>query len=199
VEKLTTEEVEYILNEAVKRLAERGIFKQGLGHFALDSTDYDVHLRLIVAAKVAPINRHDSNFPVFLTSLPVNQPLEVLDAYDLRSLIENCAFRELKQGWLLGKFPKKTEEAVRSHVFLTVVMFNLTNAYPPTLVKIWPSEVSGDNAWPGKIPTRCLSLPGATMPSLTSKNCSSSQDANRKSVGGLARPKSDTVTIIPPN
>jgi hypothetical protein len=146
VEKLTTEEVEYILNEAVKRLAERGIFKQSLGHFALDSTDYDVHLRLIVAAKVAPINRHDSNFPVFLTSLPVNQPLEVLDAYDLRSLIENCAFRELKQGWLLGKFPKKTEEAVRSHVFLTVVMFNLTMPIAPTLVKIWPSEVSGDNA-----------------------------------------------------
>ena len=307
VEKLTTEEVEYILNEAVKRLAERGIFKQSAGHFALDSTDlettehytgagkkkvtvrkrnrqgkmvevvkykygfklaaiYDVHLRLIVAAKVAPINRHDSNFtlellkraienvgqdvvrvllmdrgfldgedlwtikhvygihfvvpakdnmqvttdarsflrekpdgkylfaaerqgqgekqegqvkliglkalgsfdqygdaehqkrinrkdfkanpinaivvtewegkqhkaghePVFLTSLPVNQPLEVLDTYDLRNLIENCAFRELKQGWLVGKFPKKTEEAVRGHVFLTVVMFNLTNAY----------------------------------------------------------------------
>ena len=307
VEKLSTEEVEYILNEAVKRLAARGVFKQGSGHFALDSTDlettrhytgagkkkvtvrkrtrqgkwvevveykygfklvaiYDVHLRLIVAAKVAPINRHDSNFtlallkqaidnvgrdvirvllmdrgfldgedlwtikhvygvdfvvpakdnmqvtadarsfltekaddeylfaaerpgqgvkqagqvkligvkalnsfdqygdaqhqkrinrrdfkanplnvivvtewegkqhraghePVFLTSLPVNQPLAVLDTYDLRSLIENCAFRELKQGWLVGKFPKKTEEAVRGHVFLTVVMFDLTNAY----------------------------------------------------------------------
>lgn len=307
IEKLTKKEVEYILNEAVKRLAARGIFKQSLGHFALDSTDlettehysgagkkkvvvrkrnrqgkivevveykygfklaaiYDVHLRLSVAAKVAPINRHDSNFtlallqqaienvgqdvvrmllmdrgfldgedlwtikhvygidfvvpakgnmqvtadarsfleekpdgeylfaaqregqgkqqegqvkligvkalgsfdqygdaehqkrinrkdfkanlinvmvvtewegkqhktghePVFLTSLPVNQPLEVLDTYDLRSLIENCAFRELKQGWLVGKFPKKTAEAVRSHVFLTVVMFNLTNAY----------------------------------------------------------------------
>ena len=67
--------------------------------------------------------------PVFLTSLSVNQPLEVLDAYDLRSLIENCAFRQLKEGWLVGKFPKKTEEAVRGHVFLTVVMFNLTNAY----------------------------------------------------------------------
>lgn len=307
VEKLSVEEVEYILNEAVKRLARRGIFQQSLGHFALDSTDlettkhysgagkkevivrkrnrqgkmvevveykygfklaaiYDVHLRLIVAAKVTPINRHDSNFtlellqqaidnvgqevirvllidrgfldgedlwtikyvygvdfvvpakdnmqvtadarsflqerpdgqylfaaeredqgkkqegqvkligvkglgsfdqygdaehqkqinrrdfkanpinvivvtewegtqqkaghePVFLTSLPVDQPLEVLDTYDLRSLIENCAFRELKQGWLVGKFPKKTQEAVRGHVFLTVAVFNLTNAY----------------------------------------------------------------------
>jgi hypothetical protein len=307
VEKLTAEEVAYILNEAVKRLAQRGLFKQSQGHFALDSSDlettehyrgagkkkvivrkklangqyiefeeyiygfkvvviYEVQLRLIVAAQVAPINRHESNFTlellqqalanvgagvikvlvmdrgfldgeslwtikhnygvdfvipskddmqvttdarsfrrqkgkaqelvwdhragegdkqlrqvrlygvkavttydqygdaahqkklnrkdfkanplnvvvvyewegksyrpgdetVFLTSLAVDQPLAVLDSYDLRSLIENCAFRELKQGWHLGKFPKKTEAAVRGHVFLTLVIFSLTNAY----------------------------------------------------------------------
>jgi hypothetical protein len=307
VEKLTAEEVAYILNEAVKRLAERGVFEQSQGHFALDSTNlettehyqgagkkkvtvrkrlrggkyveieeyihgfklvaiYEVHLRLIVAAKVTAINQHDSNFTldllqqaianvgegviqvllmdrgfldgetlwtikhtyhvdfvvpskddmhvtrearsfrhakadgeylfraerpgegpkqegqvrlfgvkevtaydpygdaqhqktlnrkdfqpnplnvivvqewegkiygadhekVFLTSLPVDQPLVVLDTYDLRSLIENCAFRELKQGWCLGKFPKRTQAAVRGHVFLTLVIFTLTNAY----------------------------------------------------------------------
>jgi len=307
VEKLTAEELAYILNGAVKRLAERGVFKQSKGHFALDSSDleatehyrgvgkkkvkvrkrlpnkqyieyeeyiygfkvviiYEVHLRLIVAAQVAPINRHDSNFTldllkqaianvgegvievllmdrgfldgetlwtikhtygvdfivpskddmhvttdarsfrkakadgehlfraerpaqgqklegqvrlygvkgvtaydqygdadhqqkmnrkdfcpnpinaivvqewegktyrsgkekVFLTSLPVDHPLAILDSYDLRSLIENCAFRELKQGWHLGKFPKKTDDAVRGHVFLTLVVFTLTNAY----------------------------------------------------------------------
>jgi hypothetical protein len=107
VEKLTAQEVAYILNEAVKRLAERGIFKQSRGHFALDSSDlettehyqgagkkkvivrkklangqyvefeqyiygfkvvviYEVHLRLIVAAQVAPINRHESNFTLDL-------------------------------------------------------------------------------------------------------------------------------------
>jgi hypothetical protein len=66
---------------------------------------------------------------VFLTSLPVDHPLTILDTYDLRSLIENCAFRELKQGWCLAKFPKKTEQAVRGHVFLTLVIFTLTNAY----------------------------------------------------------------------
>ena len=66
---------------------------------------------------------------VFLTSLPVDEPLTVLDTYDLRSLIENCAFRELKQGWHLVKFPKKSEAAVRGHVFLTLVIFTLTNAY----------------------------------------------------------------------
>jgi hypothetical protein len=307
VEKLSAEEVAYILNEAVKRLAAWGVFGSSQGHFALDSTDlettehyrgagkkkvsvrkrlpdgqyveieeylygfklvviYEVHLRLIVAAKVAPINQHDTNFTrdllqqaidnvgagvirvllmdmgfldgemlwrikhtyhidfvvpskdnmqvtrearsfrerkadgeylfrderpgdgpkqkgylclfgvkevtaydqygdaehqkrlnrkdfqpnplnaivvqawdrhtyrpgeekVFLTSLPIDRPLAVLDCYDLRSLIENCAFRELKQGWCLAKFPKRTQEAVRAHVFLTLVMFTLTNAY----------------------------------------------------------------------
>jgi len=307
VEKLNAEEVAHILNEAVKRLAARGVFRSSQGHFALDSTDlettehyrgagkkkvtvrqrlpdgryveieeyrygfklvviYEVHLRLIVAAQVAPINQHDTNFTrdllqqaidnvgagvirvllmdmgfldgemlwrikhtyhidfvvpskdnmrvtrearsfrerkadgeylfrderpgdgpkqkghlclfgvkevtaydqygdaehqkrlnrkdfqpnpinvivvqawdhhtyrpgeekVFLTSLPIDQPLAVLDCYDLRSLIENCAFRELKQGWCLAKFPKRTQEAVRAHVFLTLVMFTLTNAY----------------------------------------------------------------------
>jgi hypothetical protein len=307
VEKLSAEEVAHILNEAVKQLAERGVFRSSQGHFALDSTDlettehyrgagkkkvtvrkrlpdgkyveieeyiygfklvvmYEVHLRLIVAAKVAPINQHDTNFTcdllqqamdnvgagviqvllmdmgfldgemlwrikhtyhidfvvpskdnmqvtrearsfrkrkadgeylfrderpgkgpkqkghvclfgvkevtaydqygdaehqkrlnrkdfqpnplnvivveawddktyrsgqekVFLTSLPIDEPLAVLDCYDLRSLIENCAFRELKQGWCLAKFPKRTEDAVRGHVFLTLVIFTLTNAY----------------------------------------------------------------------
>lgn len=67
--------------------------------------------------------------PVFVTSLPVNDPLWVLDTYDLRSLIENCLFRELKQGWTLLAFPKKSQDAVRAHVVLTVLIFNLTNAY----------------------------------------------------------------------
>jgi Transposase DDE domain len=66
---------------------------------------------------------------VFLTSLPVALPLAVLDLYDLRSLIENTAFRELKQGWGLTHYPKKTAAAVRAHVFLTVLTFTLVNAF----------------------------------------------------------------------
>lgn len=66
---------------------------------------------------------------VFLTSLPVDDPLAIYDAYDLRSLIENCLFRELKQGWNLLAFPKKTADAVRGHVYLTILTFNLVNAY----------------------------------------------------------------------
>ena len=66
---------------------------------------------------------------VFLTSLPVNDPLAVIDLYDLRSLIENTLFRELKQGWFLGVFPKKTADAVRGHVYLIILVFNLTNTF----------------------------------------------------------------------
>jgi hypothetical protein len=66
---------------------------------------------------------------VFLTSLPVNDPLAVIDLYDLRSLIENTLFRELKQGWFLGVFPKKTADVVRGHFYLTILVFNLTNTF----------------------------------------------------------------------
>jgi len=66
---------------------------------------------------------------VFLTSLPIVDPLWVLDTYGLRTLIENCLFRELKQGWNLLAFPKKTQDAVRGHVYLTLLVFNLSNAY----------------------------------------------------------------------
>jgi hypothetical protein len=67
--------------------------------------------------------------PVFATSLDVSKPLRVLDLYDLRSLIENTAFRELKQGWHLTAFPKRTLAAARAHVFLTLILFSLVNAF----------------------------------------------------------------------
>jgi len=66
---------------------------------------------------------------VFLTSLPISSPLTILDLYDLRSLIENTAFRELKQGWCLESYPKKTDDAVRAHVFLTLITFTLAHAF----------------------------------------------------------------------
>jgi hypothetical protein len=67
--------------------------------------------------------------PVFLTSLDVSQPVRILDLYDLRSLIENTAFRELKQGWHLTAFPTRTLSAARAHVYLTLLCFTLVNAY----------------------------------------------------------------------
>jgi len=103
-------------DEAHQRQANRSDFE---GHplNALVVTEFDHHVYTADQAKV------------FLTSLPVTDALAVLDLYDLRSLIENTLFRELKQGWFVGIFPKKTEQAVRGHVFLTLTIFNLTNAY----------------------------------------------------------------------
>jgi hypothetical protein len=66
---------------------------------------------------------------VFLTSLDVSKPRLVIDEYDLRSLIENCGNRDLKQGWLINRYPKKEVNAIRAHVFLTIGMFNMTLAY----------------------------------------------------------------------
>ncbi len=104
VEKLTTQEIEHILNTSIQRLAAKGVFAESRGHFALDGSDlettdryrdtgmktvtekhwsrkekkvveiekivygfkllalYDVHLRLVVAVKVAQIQEHDSLF-----------------------------------------------------------------------------------------------------------------------------------------
>lgn len=70
-----------------------------------------------------------NNQPAFLTSLDVSQPLRVLDLYVLRSLIENTAFRELKQGWHLTAFPKSSLPAARAHVNFTLLCFSLVNAY----------------------------------------------------------------------
>lgn len=66
---------------------------------------------------------------VFITSLSVKHPYDIIKLYNLRALIENLAFRELKQGWLLTSYPQKTENAVRAHVLLTLVMFSAVNAY----------------------------------------------------------------------
>jgi len=73
---------------------------------------------------------------VFLTTLQINRPLQIIDKYDLRSLIENTTFRELKQGWLINKVPKKTRRGVTSHAILTVCMYNMTNAYRTELGEI---------------------------------------------------------------
>lgn len=66
---------------------------------------------------------------VFITSLPIEDPLEIIDGYNLRSLIENKGFRELKQGWMIGHFPMKTEAAARSHTLLTLTMYSLNACF----------------------------------------------------------------------
>ena len=86
-------------------------------------------LNAVVVTEWAGTPYAPGNEPVFLTTLPVDRPLAVLDLYDLRSLIEHTACRELKQGWYLTCFPKKTIAAVRGHVFLTLVTCTLANGF----------------------------------------------------------------------
>ena len=66
---------------------------------------------------------------VFLTNETVDKPLAAFDAYDDRSLIENCCIKESKQAWNLKHPPQKTERAVQVHVFFTLAMFALATAY----------------------------------------------------------------------
>ena len=66
---------------------------------------------------------------VFITDLSVNEPLNILEDYDLRSVIENEGFRELKQGYHLLKFPRKTKNAGAAHCILTIIIFNFVNAH----------------------------------------------------------------------
>ncbi len=66
---------------------------------------------------------------IFITSLEITSPLSIIDCYDLRSLIENCCFRELKQGWHIKKFPQKTLNAIRAHSLLTLAIFSLNAAF----------------------------------------------------------------------
>jgi len=66
---------------------------------------------------------------VFLTNVPVEQPLQPFDDDDDRRLMENCRIKEAKQPWDLGHPPQKSEGAVRVHVVFTLLMFALATAY----------------------------------------------------------------------
>jgi hypothetical protein len=66
---------------------------------------------------------------VFLTNASVEKPLQPFDAYDDRSLIENCCIKESKQQWSLKHPPQKTARAVRVHIMFTLLMFALATAY----------------------------------------------------------------------
>jgi hypothetical protein len=68
----------------------------------------------------------------FITTLPLNTPKRVLRAYakyDDRSLIENKEYREMKQGWHLKKFWGKGTESIYSHIYFSLIMFNLVGIH----------------------------------------------------------------------
>lgn len=66
---------------------------------------------------------------VLMTDLDVDDPFVVFDLYDQRSLIENGLWRSGKQYWNLSHAPRKTEGAVISHCYLTMMTMALTACF----------------------------------------------------------------------
>ena len=67
---------------------------------------------------------------VFVTNMEVaKDPLLAFDAYDKRSIIENSLFRQTKQSLNLKHPIKKTKAGMHLHLFFTMSVFALINAY----------------------------------------------------------------------
>jgi hypothetical protein len=66
---------------------------------------------------------------VLVTTLPVDNPLLIVNLYRKRAEMENKLHRELKQGWYIEKFPSKQHLACLAHVYLTLTLFNVACAY----------------------------------------------------------------------
>jgi len=66
---------------------------------------------------------------VLLTSLPVDDPLIIVELYRKRAEMENKLHRELKQGWYIEHFPSKKHLACMAHIYLTLTLYNVACAY----------------------------------------------------------------------
>ena len=68
----------------------------------------------------------------FLTTKPLRYREEVLgayDGYDDRSLIENRAYRESKQGYKINRFIGKDNSSVAGHIFFETLAYNMVGVY----------------------------------------------------------------------
>ncbi|MBN1970406.1 MAG: hypothetical protein JW870_13645 [Candidatus Delongbacteria bacterium] len=59
----------------------------------------------------------------------IKDPLLAFNAYDKRSIIENSLFRQTKQSLNLTYPIKKTKAGMHLHIFFTMSVFALINAY----------------------------------------------------------------------
>ena len=88
------------------------------------------------------VRRWDNRVPtgggtVYLTNGDVRDPFVIFDTYDWRSVIENGIFKEGKHPWRLLRFPKRTEAAVRVHVFFTLLVMTLCTAF-----RLWQAQAA---------------------------------------------------------
>jgi hypothetical protein len=66
---------------------------------------------------------------VLITSLPIDDPLWIVETYRKRAEMENKLHRELKQGWYIEKFPCKQHLTCLAHIYLTLTLYNVACAY----------------------------------------------------------------------
>lgn len=59
---------------------------------------------------------------VFITSLPVKNASEIAKKYRLRSYIENCGFRELKQASYLSSLPRRKDKYAENVAYLHIML-----------------------------------------------------------------------------
>jgi hypothetical protein len=92
-----------------------------------DAPNYDGQLQAIVVKDKKAKKKRKKNQPihVYLTSLPWKNALALYQAYRDRWVIENNAIKELCQYWILEDFHCTEFNAIRAHIFFSIVMFNL--------------------------------------------------------------------------
>jgi hypothetical protein len=125
-------------NQTTEELVTRLVGLEGLTSYGLyGPEEYTRHYRRkdykanpINAVVVLEWDSQEKNNHVYLTNGPVDDPFEVFDDYDGRSLIENCLFREGKGPWNLQQyFPQRNEQGVLVQTFFTVTVQALATAY----------------------------------------------------------------------
>jgi len=92
-----------------------------------DAPNYDGSLQGIVVKDKKAKKKRKTHQPVhvYLTSLSWDSALAVYQEYRRRWIIENNAIKELCQYWILEDLHCAQFNAIRAHIMISVVMFNL--------------------------------------------------------------------------
>lgn len=86
-------------------------------------------LNAVVVTRWKGKNVPEAKQVVLITSLPVDDPLHIVELYRKRAEMENKLHRELKQGWYIKKFPSKQHLTCLAHIYLTLTLYNVSCAY----------------------------------------------------------------------
>lgn len=91
----------------------------------LPNYDHPVNVLLVRDKKAKKKRFKKIPLHIYLTSLDWECALAIYKAYRNRWTIENNAIRELNQEWLLSDFPSGDINAIRAHLVIALISFNL--------------------------------------------------------------------------